>query len=438
MRALPFISVLILFGFAVNGQSYTSYFTGNDTDYAVNGLGGVCLMGGATEDDDAIKWFLERANGGDVLVLRTSGSDGYNDYLFSELGVSVNSVETIKCNSAEASYDPYVLMKVAQAEAIWFAGGNQWNYVSYWRNTPVDSLINLSIKERDIVIGGTSAGMAIQSQYYFSAENGTVTSDEALADPYRNDVTVDSTPFIENEFLQNVITDTHYDDPDRKGRHVVFLARMLTDHGISPRGIACDEYTAVCIDQNGIASVFGKHPSYDDNAYFIQPNCELDNYAPENCSSGSPLIWNLESNALKVYAVKGTSSGSNTFDLKDWQTGEGGEWQTWYVENGNLVETEGEQINCNTLSVNNTSKNQTFTLSPNPALDQTTLICTECVEGKYKIEVYDSIGKLKHIEEFSLNNQFRLDVSKLPIGVYSVKISRDNTPVFVQKLHVIK
>ena len=43
------------------------------------------MMGGATEDDNAMKWFLERANGGDVLILRASGSDGYNQYLYSQL-----------------------------------------------------------------------------------------------------------------------------------------------------------------------------------------------------------------------------------------------------------------------------------------------------------------------------------------------------------------
>ena len=37
-------------------------------------------MGGASENDAAMAWFLERAGGGDVLVLRASGSDGYNDY----------------------------------------------------------------------------------------------------------------------------------------------------------------------------------------------------------------------------------------------------------------------------------------------------------------------------------------------------------------------
>ena len=42
-----------------------------------------------------MQWFLEQANGGDVLVLRASGSDGYNQYLYNDLGINVNSVESI-------------------------------------------------------------------------------------------------------------------------------------------------------------------------------------------------------------------------------------------------------------------------------------------------------------------------------------------------------
>ena len=39
-------------------------------------------MGGASEDDEAMKWFLKRANGDDVLVLRASGSDGYYESIY--------------------------------------------------------------------------------------------------------------------------------------------------------------------------------------------------------------------------------------------------------------------------------------------------------------------------------------------------------------------
>ncbi|MFT4801282.1 MAG: hypothetical protein ACI93N_001052, partial [Flavobacteriaceae bacterium] len=81
-------------------QNYTSYFTGDTTDVTTNHQYGVCLMGGATEHDEAMKWFLLKADGGDVVVLRASGSDGYNDYFYSELGITINSVETLVINNA--------------------------------------------------------------------------------------------------------------------------------------------------------------------------------------------------------------------------------------------------------------------------------------------------------------------------------------------------
>ncbi|WP_299211562.1 cyanophycinase [uncultured Aquimarina sp.] len=319
-------------------QSFTSFLTGKSTDLVTSPDGGVCLMGGSTENDQAMKWFLERANGGDVLVLRATGGDGYNSYFFSELGVTLNSVETIVVKNAEASTEDYIHQKIKNAEAIWFAGGDQWDYISYWRNTPIATLINDAISNRNIVIGGTSAGMAIQGGYYFSAKNGTVTSSTALNNPYDTDVTVESDDFIKNEFLSNVITDTHYDNPDRKGRQVTFMARVLKDSGVQIKGIACDENTAICIDDNGIASVYGQYPDYDDNAYFIQVNPELITVEPENCAPNTPLTWNLDGNAISVYHIKGTEDGNATFDLNDWTTGTGGTWENWYVDNGALID----------------------------------------------------------------------------------------------------
>lgn len=106
-------------------QNYDSYFTGNTIDLVTQPHGGICLMGGATEDDNAMIWFLEQANEDDVLVLRASGSDGYNAYFYSDLGVPINSVETIVFNDATASNETYIHQKIEQAEAIWFAGGDQ-------------------------------------------------------------------------------------------------------------------------------------------------------------------------------------------------------------------------------------------------------------------------------------------------------------------------
>jgi cyanophycinase-like exopeptidase len=141
----------MLLPFVLIGQNYTSFKIGNTTDVMTNPSGGVCLMGGATEDDNAMKWFLENANGGDVLILRTSGGSGYNSYFYEDLGVQLNSVETIVCHNESASHETYLIQKIQQAEAIWFAGGDQWTYISYWRNSPVASAINDAITNRNIV-----------------------------------------------------------------------------------------------------------------------------------------------------------------------------------------------------------------------------------------------------------------------------------------------
>lgn len=418
---IKYIPLLVCFySFLSFSQNYISYFTGNSADLVTNPQGGICLMGGASEDDNAMKWFLERANGGDVLVLRATGSDGYNSYLYSGLGINVNSVETIVCNNTNASSDAYVINKINQAEAIWFAGGNQWTYINYWRNSPVSQAINLAIQERNIVIGGTSAGMAIQGKYYFSAENGTVTSNTATLNPYANTVTVDSTAFIQNEILQNVITDTHFDNPDRKGRLVSFLARIYTDYGVSGYAIACDEYTAVCVDAVGQARVFGGFPSYDDNAYFIQVNCELTNPDPEICSPGNALTWNHNGEAVKAFKIKGNATGSNIFDLNLWESSSSGTWYNWSVANGVFQETVGTEPNCQGLGVNQEMEENQVFFYPNPVNDKFTISVTSTLIGE-SFRIIDELGKVVKMGEI---NALKTEVlmNGIESGIYSVVI----------------
>ena len=430
-KLLLIFTLLPFIGF---GQNYTSYFTGNSTNVVSSPFGGVCLMGGATEDDNAMKWFLQRANGGDILVLRTTGSNGYNSYLYSGLGVTVNSVETIVCNNALASSDPYVIQKIQQAEAIWFAGGDQWTYISYWRNSPIDSAINQAIHQRNIVIGGTSAGMAIQGKYYFSAQYGTVTSTTALSNPYNSLVTVDSSAFINNNFLDQAITDTHFDNPDRKGRLITFLARIKTDYGVNAKAIACDEYTAVCIDTNGIARVFGGHPTYDDNAYFIQSNCELVIQTPENCTTGNPLTWNLGGLAVKTYQIKGDSSGSNTFNLNTWQSGTGGTWYNWYVTNGNFSEQLGTAINCSPLATDNFNSNPEIVIYPNPTKDKLTIRANDLTLNINKIYLYNQVGQKLPLHITQVGNEIHIDLNNIQKGIYLIIIEGKQGEKYLNKI----
>lgn len=428
-RSALLLTIFFLFCLTIKAQNYTSYFTGNATDANVQAQGGICLMGGASEHDEAMKWFLQQSNGGDILVLRATGSNGYNNYLYSQLGVTVNSVETIVCHNSAASNETYIQDKIKNAEAIWFAGGDQWTYITYWRDTPIDSLINKGLLERNIVIGGTSAGMAIQGGYYFSAQNGTVTSNTALFNPYSSTVTVSNEPFINNPQLSDVITDTHYDNPDRRGRHVTFLGRILNDNQFPAKGIACDEYTAVCIQPNGICKVYGEYPAYDEDVYFIQPNCELLDPTPETCVSNTPLTWNHGGQAVKVYRAKGTMNGSQTFDLNTWNSGSGGTWEDWSVNNGVLNVTSGVAPTCswmNTTELNSIS----FSVYPNPTTNSFQLNSSEIITT---VELISADGKKLLIEK---TNTDEYDVRQIERGFYLLKVSFEGH-VLVKRIELI-
>ncbi len=414
-------------------QTYTSYFVGNFSDADVLAQGGICLMGGGSENDEAIKWFLTRANGGDILVLRASGSDAYNQYFYTELGIGVNSVESIVFHDPAASFDSYIHERISKAEAIWFAGGNQWDYVSYWQDTPIETLIREAIETRDICLGGTSAGMAILGGIYFTAQYGTILSDAALQNPFNENITLDTSLFVSREILNNTITDTHFDNPDRKGRLITFMARAFLDYEITPFAIACDEYTAVCIESDGIASVYGEHPDYDDNAYFIQTNCELSDWMPELCNPNQALTWSHDGLALKVYQVKGKIDGSGKFNLNTWQSGTGGSWNNWSVINGILYEETGDSINCSLNVAETPANTNRVNYYPNPFKDEIRFDLP-ANQDDLIIRLFDAQGRL--IESIEPNsNSARLQTQALRPGIYFIQIKRNRE---VQNRKILK
>lgn len=421
---ISYLIIIICFPICLQAQSYTSFLSGSKSDTVTKPRGGVCLMGGATENDEAMKWFLSRSDHGDVLVLRASGADGYNDYLHKDLGIKLNSVETIVFNNSNASKDGYIHQKIKNAEAIWIAGGDQSDYVRLWRHTSIDSLINDAVENRHVVIGGTSAGMAIMGGFYYSALYESATSDEALADPYNHDITVDSAGFIRNRYLEHVITDTHYDGRDRMGRHVAFMARIFTDWGVEPKGIACEEYAAVCIDTAGLARCFGGGPVKQDFTYFLQPNCELTDRKPENCTAGNPLDWNRNNKALKVYKVNGTENGENTFNLNDWVTGSGGAWEDWYVSTGTLVKQSGEPMNCGQVTRVGSVVNDMH-IYPNPAKDGFSVFNSPDNEIN-NISLIDLSGKMIRQIPVYPDQEVSADVTALCRGVYLVVVETRN------------
>jgi len=276
---------------------------------------GYVLMGGGGDVVPAFAWMIERAGGGDFLILRAAGTNAYNPFV-RKIGPGLNSVATLILHTREASEDPAVLEKIRKAEAIFFAGGDQWNYVSRWKGTGLQRAVQDRI-QAGVPVGGTSAGLAILGQYVFSAEYDTVTSEEALGDPYHRKVTITS-DFLAVPFLDEVITDSHFMARTRMGRLMAFLARIAKDQGIpKARGVGIDEGTAVLLQPDGTALIEGKG-----NAYFLETTRESD-----NCEEGQPLAVR----DLNVYKV----SKGGRFDFPSWK-GTGGEASTISAKAGKI------------------------------------------------------------------------------------------------------
>jgi len=364
MKNVLLIISLSLLGLRAISQNYTSYLTGSLVNSNTFPNKGLALFGGATDNTMAMKWFLQRANGGDVLVLRLTGADEYNTYMNS-MGIAVNSIETIVLNNPSAVSDPYIIGKIDSAEAIFFADGNQADYFSTFFNTSVDSAIRVGVDNRKIALGGSGAGMSVLGGIYFTEEFGPLTSSAALSNPFDSLVQLSTDPFLNPYGIhKQTIFEGNIDNPDKKGRHMVFLALLLKD-SLYAKGILCDEMAAVCIDELDIAHVYGGAPNSDDNVYFIQTNCELSELYPEVMDINTPLTWKRFDKPTKVCAFKAGQQSGQSFDLNDWKTNVGGNWEHWWVEAGQLVTGLGTAPICDTASI----AEILFEFFPNPVTE---------------------------------------------------------------------
>ena len=135
-----------------------------------------------------------------------------------------------------AANDPFVSATINNAEALFIAGGDQSNYINFWKGTPVETALN-NLIARGVPIGGTSAGMNVLSQFVYSAlASQGVTSSQALANPFTRYITLDEN-FVNIPAVQGLIDDPHFVTRDRMGRDLAFLCRIYANGWSSmPRG----------------------------------------------------------------------------------------------------------------------------------------------------------------------------------------------------------
>ena len=108
---------------AAPAQGYQHSVVGNPGDVVTPTSGLLVLQGGGTDVDENFVRMGARAGGGDFVVIRASGTDAYNPYIYGLC--SCDSVATIVFKNRNAAFNDFVIETIRNAEALWIAGGDQ-------------------------------------------------------------------------------------------------------------------------------------------------------------------------------------------------------------------------------------------------------------------------------------------------------------------------
>lgn len=304
----PLCVTIFLFGYVCvcARNSYDIWCVGKcDHDKVTSSQPGAVLMGGGQDTTEAFEWQINNANGGDFVILRASGDDAYNEWVF-EISLlmdkPLNSVTTILFKKNSAVTESEVLTRIKNAEAIFFAGGDQSSYLSMWVGTEVQSIIQSKLGE--VTVGGTSAGLAILGNWVYSGEYGSAESEDAMLDPYERAISLEPA-FLRIPFMDTIVTDTHFVTRDRMGRMLTFVARIVQDSIWSSstiaRGVGVDEHTALLLNvTTGDVLTVGVNTAYV---------CTPTHMVPEVCEKRTPLTY------TSIHCVRLSASSGDTFSF---------------------------------------------------------------------------------------------------------------------------
>ena len=317
------------------------------------------LMGGGPDVDEAFRWMIKQAGirpgtGGRLVVIRARGDGAYNPYIYYSSAASstasadivdgwvggaslgLTSVETLVIPSIAAANDPFVNAVVGRANAVWIAGGDQSDYIKFWKGQALEKTLDTLMKN-NVPMGGTSAGLAVLGQFDYAALKGTVTSAQAMSNPYNKYMTLDPAPlstaggFIAPPALANTILDSHLDARDRMGRLVTFVSRLVANFpgpgsqqfgctgGVLgnnvARGIGVSVESALLVNWDPVnAHYSGRRvtnnpaPGTEAAVYFVNVT-----QGPTQCASGKPLT--VGASAVQIRKL---ADSTTTINLSDW------------------------------------------------------------------------------------------------------------------------
>lgn len=192
--------------------------------------GSLVIVGGGGLPDTIIDEFVKLAGGekARIVVIPTASSfadeEDHSRFLTTWQSRSITSVETLHCRTKERASDPAFSEPLRKATGLWITGGRQTRVAEAYLGTPVETEI-YNLLARGGVIGGTSAGAAVQSRIMLVGISPTM-----------NDFL---TGF---DLLPGAVVDQHFIKRNRKPR----LIEAITKHpGVV--GVGIDERTALIV-----------------------------------------------------------------------------------------------------------------------------------------------------------------------------------------------
>lgn len=209
--------------------------------------------------EEIYSWMIRKAREKDPTGARVAilsavpfDADDPRPPLFLALGAA--SCELVVIDTGFADTDQ-IARKLRSFNVLWLRGGDQSRYVRAWNNTKTFQAIR-DVYQRGGVIGGTSAGCAVQGEVSFDALAGSLSPREALANSSHPQVSL-TKGFL--GLVPGVLFDTHFSERGRLPRLALMLARERQDH--LPRilvGLGVDPRTALCVLPDGTAEVLGE------------------------------------------------------------------------------------------------------------------------------------------------------------------------------------
>jgi cyanophycinase len=237
--------------------------------------GSLVIVGGALQDEAIVGTFIELAGGptAKIVVVPTAGGgddDGYGPdcRCTRQLeAAGATNVHVLHTYDPELADTEAFAAPLLDADAVWFTGGRQWRLADAYLGTRTEEAFH-AVLARDGVIGGSSAGASIQSDFMV---RGDTNGNRAVIGDHTEGF----------GFITGVGIDQHLIP---RNRHFDLLEVIRERPELL--GIGLDEDTAIVVEGNsfrvmgsGYVAIYDANADLDLNGggfYFLQPGDRFD------------------------------------------------------------------------------------------------------------------------------------------------------------------